>query len=699
MPSPLFLVESSAKAASLTDLLSQKIDTLIVENVPIEVKLPPKKKKEKDGRPFLFHAIPQEKEIIDHIVLHHDRDLYFAFDDDQQGEHWSWMIREFIADNVEGFKEPKRLYINGMTEEDIQNSLKSISENNYHEGLTYEIKARFDNVLRDHFKRLTGSEKVPGSLSLSFSAITFLFFLSDREDEIQRFSPLNKGQIVVKLTNGEGEFEARLRKASDVSNDGLLKNKDEFEKVKSLLTGKDYSVKSICRSPKKIHPPSPFNTVNLIQEAYLQLEMDPEKTLSLARELFHGAEIDGRNRGLISFFITENTDLPEDVSNIFREYLSRDQKGDAIGSCQIMNKDGDLPIIPLMPDITPEHVIDNLDQEAVKLYELIRNRALASQMDDALVESIEVVIQAGDECIFIANKLSVIKKGYLTLYHNEKEKDMIAGSPITDLQEGQVLNRVKAFVEATSGVPPEYYTLESIFTDLAEMGMSISSEMAVILKEMLQLDYLKIASEGTLHPNENCPKLVKLVHSVFPTMSGLNLSAYFKQTVDEVISGRKDFWEALSQFDQILHMHGKKVETHKIFTHKAEQIQAHQKASPTPDISQKQHSRILEEESSGKPSIERASTKESQIKELESHEFRSKKDHDLHKGFSPDHVEVSTKAEVVDFKKPESIDETVPSVHIMAPFREDLKEKGFVQSTALKWKPHGDLVKTAGRVI
>ena len=146
----------------------------------------------------------------------------------------------------------------------------------------------------------------------------------------------------------------------------------------------------------------PFNTVNLIQEAYLQLEIYPEKTLSLARELFYGAEIDGRNRGLISYFITENTDLPENVSNIFREYLSRDQSDDVIDSWQITNKDGDLPIIPLMPDITPEHVIDSLDQEAVKLYELIRNRALASQMDDALVESIEAVIQAGDECVFIA---------------------------------------------------------------------------------------------------------------------------------------------------------------------------------------------------------------------------------------------------------------------------------------------------------
>ena len=661
MPSPLFLVESSAKAASLTDLLSQKIDTLIVENVPIEVKLPPKKKKGKDGRPFLFHAIPQEKEIIDNIVLCYDRDLYLAFDNDQQGEHWSWMIREFIADNVEGFKEPKRLNVNGITEEDIQNSLKSISENNYHEGLTYEIKTRFDHILRNHFKRLTGSEKAPVGLSPSFSAITFLFFLSEREDEIQRFSPLNKGQIVVKLTNEEGEFEARLKKASDLSNDGLLKSKDEFERVKSLLKGKDYSVKSICRTPKKIHPPLPFNTVNLIQEAYLQLEMDPEKTLSLARELFHGAEIDGRNRGLISYFITENTDLPEDVSNVFREYLSRDQSDDAIGSCQITNKDGDLPIIPLMPYITPEHVIDSLDQEAVKLYELIRNRALASQMDDALIESIEAVIQAGDECIFVANKLSVIKDGYLALYHNEKEKDIIADSPITDLQDGQVLNRVKAFVEATSGIPPEYYTLESIFSDLDEMGVSVSSEMAVILKEMLQLDYLKIAPDGTLHPNENCSKLVKLAHRIFPTMSGLNLSAYFMQTVEEVTSGRKDLWEALSQFDQILHMHGKKVEKRKISTLKAEQIQAHQKASPTPDISQKQHSRIIEEESSAKPSIERDSTKENQINELETHESQSTEDSDLHKKHSPDHVGVSTEAEMVDLKRPESVDETVQS--------------------------------------
>ena len=203
MSEPLFLVESPSKAASLVDLLSQKIDTLVIENPPFKVFLTTQRERKKRGRPFNFRAVPESQGIVNRIIRH-EGDIYLAFDGDERGDHLSWMIKEFISENVGEFKEPKRLRIEGMTQDDIQHGMKDPFDNECEKGFTYEISSRFDDVLSRHFERLMGSRKSPDGLSLNFSVLTLLFFLMEREDDIGRFSPSNKAQIVTTLSSGEG---------------------------------------------------------------------------------------------------------------------------------------------------------------------------------------------------------------------------------------------------------------------------------------------------------------------------------------------------------------------------------------------------------------------------------------------------------------------------------------------------------------
>lgn|GEM_PF-815781 len=646
---PLFLVESPAKETSLVDLLGQKIDTLIISTTPVEIVPSPRRKKEKDDRPFLFKPSPEAEKIISEILSSLDREIYLAFDNDQRGEHWSWMISELITAVTEGRKTPKRIRIRSLTEKTIEMSLKKPVDNHYENGFAFQVNTMFDHLLVRHLKRLTGSARRPDGLSLNFPTLTVLFLLAEREDEIRNFSPLNKRKIMVRFSGTEAEFDARLKTAANITKDGLFRRKDEIKKALSLLEGKNFSIKSISRVPKKTHPPLPFNTLSLVQDSYLQLKLDPQRTLELAKELFYGVKIAGQNRGLISFFLTESTDLPDGMANALREYLSKFQGENSLGLSKTANESEGLPIIPLLPEITPEQVASTLSQDAADLYVLIRNRALASQMKEASGEKIEVVIEAGDECTLSVDGFFVTEKGHLDLYQSMTEKDLAADSYLAHLQEGEVLNIVKTSVELTSGVPPEYYTLETIFFDLAEMGISMDFNMAAILQDMLRMDYLKIAPQGTLHPSKKCGILVEDMDSAFPTMPNTTLSAYFVQTVDEVISGRKDLWDALSQLDQTLNMQGKAKEKTRVSAHNAENIRIHQEPQPVIDDKQKLYSNIHgEKEREDRSFIQEIPWKDHRIDMVETFEFRSMKTRPYKKGPSSGQSKIHGKTEIPD---------------------------------------------------
>ena len=555
MTMALFLSESSAKSATIADLIGEKIDSLIITTPPVKVILHSKEEDKKEGKAFSFETIPASKEIVDTILSYADKGIFIAFDPDQRGEYMTWLISEFIKTHCHMSTRPKRIHLDCLTMEGLRESVKSPVENHYENGFAFYVRSLFDRLLVDNIEKITGKREGPSGLPYNFQTLTFLFFLNEREDEIENFSPSNKWQIRATVNSIKGEFEAKLETMGDITQDGVLKNKEEVEKALKYVAEKEFLVKSVSRVSKKIDTPSPFDTVNLVQEAFLQLKFNPEKTLKLSQELFHGTNINGNNHGIISSFITNEVDLPEERAQTLKEYILQTHGENVLGSYTVSYEGERIPVIPLLPEITPDQIAKALSQEAGNLYQLIRNRAFASQMKEAYGENVEVIIQVGDECTFSAFKTCITEKGYLDIYQNMEEKDLLVQEPISTLCEGQTLNLVNTYAEPSSGVPPEYYTLEAIFSDLAEMGISMDFLMAASLKELIQKDYIEITSRGVIRPRENCSKVVQLIDHAFPTMSGLNLSAYFSQTVDEVVSGRKDLNEALSQFSQTLTMH------------------------------------------------------------------------------------------------------------------------------------------------
>ncbi len=556
MSKPVLIVESASKEASIHDQWNEELITLIVDSIPIKVS-PQPDSKDKTKVEFSFTPFPSSQKFIDDLLSLLDRDIYLAFDNNERGEYWSWMISEFINTKTEGKNKLKRLRLTELTRDNIQRNLKSPDNIQYGKALACQVRTIFDHFLIKHIERLIGTKIGIQGLPLDLATIIIIFFLTEREDEIKNFSPANKWQITARVTAPNGNITAKLKIAHGITENGLIKNKEDVHSILSMLKQNTFSVKSISQTPRTFYPPKPFNTLDLIQEAYLLLGMDTEKTLESIKQLFYGAKINGQHKGLISFYSTLENDLPENLAASLRQSVVKIKGESALGHGHDPISSDQIPIIPLIPDLSPEEAGRFFPKEGADLYELIRARALASQMIPAEGEKIEVTFQEDGGCTFTAEADVIKVKGYMEVYQGTLEKNLLTPSPLVDLKEGLKFKSTKVIPQQTSGIAPEYYTMETLFSDMAEMGFDMNDNAITILKNMLQKGYLEISEEGNLRPLENSTKITTGLDRAFPKMSGLNLIAYIVQTMDEAISGRKDLMWSIEQFNQTLTMHGR----------------------------------------------------------------------------------------------------------------------------------------------
>ena len=148
-------------------------------------------------------------------------------------------------------------------------------------------------------------------------------------------------------------------------------------------------------------------------------------------------------------------------------------------------------------------------------------------------------------------------KGFLAIYPGCQEHELLAPlSPLAGMQAGQKLSCVQIIPEKNIGIPPEYYSFEGLATDLADFSLEIDGMTVAMLQQMLDSNYLRMMPDGSFRCAENTVKLVNVMNRAFPTMKGIQLSAYLAQTIEEAVSGRKHLAAALQQFDQTMMMRG-----------------------------------------------------------------------------------------------------------------------------------------------
>lgn len=559
MANTVVIVETAAKAECLAQQLGGEVETILVQAAPVKAAyLPPKDHMRRERPHFDFAPEPKEKLFLDKLLACQGREIYLALDGDWRGELWSWLISGYWAMVAPGSKQPRRLALTGLAGEALQESFRRVEPVSGDKGSASYIKMIFESYLGKHLPRLLGSRSGPSGLPLNYLSLTTLFLLAERETEIRMYTPLAKWKIKVKISTEAGEATLSLNEAYGVTDDGFLRNEKEVHTAINLFNNESFQVREVESSPLRVAPPGPYHFLELLRDGVVQGGLSPLAAMNAIRNLYYGVQADGRRLGLVTAFLPPVM-APESSAVLFAKI--RAQIGKRVGNSSLgpETDHGDFRglIVPTLPELGPEELSGKLAEAEDKMYRLVWARALASQMKEAQGELLTVTVEAGSDCIFLGSAKVLSDKGFLAIYPGCQEHELLMPpSPLAAVQQGQTLPCVQVMPEKNTGIPPEYYSFEGLSADLADFSLEVDGMTVAMLQQMIDSNYLRIMPDGSFRCAENTTKLVSVMNRAFPSMKGIQLSAYLSQTIEEAVSGRKLLVNALQQFDQTMMMRG-----------------------------------------------------------------------------------------------------------------------------------------------
>lgn len=558
MASPLVIVESQAKKKTLAAQFGSDAEFVVVSSPPMKISFEDEQGDATSGTTtFNFSPLPQEKELIEALQAGRDRDVYVALAHDQQGQYLAWMIDGYFSKLTEGKNTLRSLQILGLRQEDINAAIDQAGPVDTAAGAACYTRLLFHTAFVGHVQRLIGTYNGPGNLPISYNSLTVLFLLVERDEEIRTYSPAMKWQVQVDLKGPGDIFRAKLIKAPGSTEDGFFKEaaqgKEAVNKFKDLL----FEVSNIERETVEIAPPAPFRLCDLLGDAAVRFDMQPKDVLMAVRQLFYGVEVDGVLTGLITSFFPQAEGSLDILKEKLHAQAEKEFGADLVADDVESFTDYAGLLLPLAPEISEKDLAGSLSEECLQIYGLIRARALASQMVAAHEESIQVELTAGPDCRFRADGRVLGEKGFMAIYQELADRDLLNPCLLSDLATGQTVSLEKIIPEQTRGYPPEYYTFDSLFDELVDFTIELDPSAVLMMQTMLDSGYLAIGSLGELKTGGNANKVASAMFRAFPSMRGINLSAYLEQTIEEAVSGRKGLGFAMRQFHQTLTMQGK----------------------------------------------------------------------------------------------------------------------------------------------
>jgi len=559
MAKPVVIVEAPAKAKTLEDQLGGEVETILLQAAPAKATyVSPQDHMHREKPHFDFAPEDKEKIFLDRLRACQGREIYLALDGDWRGEFWSWLISGYWAVVAPGSKQLKRLGLTGLAGEALQGSFRRVEPVSEEKGAATYIKMLFESYLGRHLQRLLGSRSGPNGLPLNYLSLTSLFLLAERETEIRMYTPIAKWKIKVKISSEVGDCMLSLHEAYGVTDDGFLRNEKEVHAAINAFNNASFQVREVVGSPLVVAPPEPYRFMELLRDGVVQGGLSPLAAMTAIRNLYYGVQVDGRWMGLVTAFLPPVMEQDASVA-LFAKI--REQVGKRLGAAclgpEVSPENIRGLILPTDPALGPEELSGKLGPAEDKIYRLVWARALASQMKEAQGELLAVAVEAGEDCIFQGSTKVLADKGFLTIYPGCQEHELLAPpSPLAGVQPGQSLRCVQIIPEKNTGIPPEYYSFEGLANDLADFSLEIDGMTVAMLQQMLDNNYLKLMPDGSFRCAENTIKLVSVMNRAFPTMKGIQLSAYLAQTIEEAVSGRKLLNFALQQFDQTMMMRG-----------------------------------------------------------------------------------------------------------------------------------------------
>ena len=475
------------------------------------------------------------------------KQVYLATDPDREGEAIAWHLAH-ILDIPEDSK--SRVTFNEITKNAVKKAMKEPRKIDINLVNAQQARRVLDRIVGYKISPLLW-KKVRKGLSAGRVQSVAVKMIVDRENEIENFIPEEYWNIIAKLIDNKSKksFEAKLVGKNNKKLE--IHSKDEVDEILKNIKGAKFIVKEVKKGERKRNPAPPFTTSTMQQEASRKLNFSLRKTMSVAQTLYEGVKIPEKGTvGLITYMRTDSTRISEEARRVAKEVVES-----TYGSEYYENRyyktnadaqDAHEAIRPTYIDITPEQIKSSLTNDQYKLYRLIYNRFLASQMKSAIFDTLAVTINA-NEYNFKANGQTVKFKGFMTLYvEGTDEKETEIGQ-IPMLEVNQELKKDKIESKQSFTEPPPRYTEASLVKALEEKDIGRPSTYSPTITTILTRNYIE--KEGKqLVPTELGKVVNKLLIENFPDIINVEFTAKIENEFDEIAEGKENWKKMINEF-------------------------------------------------------------------------------------------------------------------------------------------------------
>ena len=480
--------------------------------------------------------------------------VYLATDPDREGEAISWHLKELLE-----LPDHKtcRVTFNEITQKVVQESIASPRA--IDEALVDAQQARrvLDRIVGYQLSPLLW-KKVRRGLSAGRVQSVATRLVVDRENEIRAFQPREYWSLEVQLNRLEkpGSFLARYYGDTKKRE---LENEEQVNAVIRDITGKEFTVVGVKRADKKRSAAPPFTTSTLQQEASRKLNMTPKRTMSIAQQLYEGIDIAGEGTtGLITYMRTDSLRLSNEAMDAAASFIkSRYGKEYYYGKHHVFKtksgaQDAHEAIRPTHVEMDPERIRDSLTKDQYRLYKLIWSRFLASQMANAVIDTVTIDSQCGAH-LFRSTHQSIKFSGFIAVYEEGKDdENEEISSPLPDLTEGEKAMPGEIAKEQHFTQPPARYTEATLVKAMEEKGVGRPSTYASIVSTIQDREYVNKVDKR-LAPTALGEVVTGLMIERFRDIIDVEFTANMETQLDDVEAGKRQWKAVLADFYKEFH--------------------------------------------------------------------------------------------------------------------------------------------------
>ena len=475
--------------------------------------------------------------------------VYLATDPDREGEAISWHLKELL-----GLSDSKarRVTFNEITERVVKESISAPRDIDYSLVDAQQARRILDRIVGYELSPLLW-KKVRRGLSAGRVQSVATRLVVDRENEIRAFVPKEYWSLDVKLDRigKAGSFVAHYH-GKDKKQE--LQNEEQTNAVIRDITGKEFEVTNVKKAEKKKSAAPPFTTSTLQQEASRKLNMTPKRTMAIAQQLYEGVDVAGEGTlGLITYMRTDSLRISDAAMAAAATYIkNRYGKEYYYGKPHTFKtkasaQDAHEAIRPTHVELDPERVQGSLTKEQYKLYCLIWSRFVASQMANALYDTVAIDTECAGHTFHSSNQ-SLKFSGFIAVYEEGKDDEEEAnGSALPDLQVGDRANIADIKKEQHFTQPPARYTEATLVKAMEEKGVGRPSTYASIISTIQDREYV-IKTDKRLAPTPLGEVVNSLMMERFVDIIDVEFTANMETRLDDVEAGKRNWKEVLSDF-------------------------------------------------------------------------------------------------------------------------------------------------------